>query len=484
MPSFSKPFTPPSSVLIIGSGVFGLATALSLCRRDAFKDCSITVIDRSDPSQPGAYPAPDAASVDTNRIIRADYADPDYAALCDEAQAEWRKQEKPTDLGAQGRYNEVGLLLVADALSSTPTGAQECQDGHKPKLTGMDYVRESWANVTRLASKDPTLAARIKELPNPTAIRDALGTGGSSGDWGYLNLNSGWGNAGASMQWHYEKAQQTGRIKFVAGTVVSLEHNDTTVTGARLSDGTVLSADLVVVAAGAWTGGLVDLSGQAAATGQAVAYIDLTEEEQQKLSKMPVILNLTTGLFIFPPVNCVLKVARHAYGYLNPTIPVHPPLPLRPSSIPSSAPVSLPFTSANDPNLEIPAEGAADLRRALREMIPWPDLRDRPFTKTRICWYSDTPTGDFIVDYHPYWKGLFVATGDSGHAFKFLPVIGEKVADCIMGQCPPQFKEKWAWKIKDESQIMPALSVVTEDGSRGGVAGLILVEELAKSTTA
>src|SRR5689334_22504431 len=95
-------FSPPSSILIIGSGVFGLSTALALASRDVFAQSSITVIDRSDPSQPGAFPSPDAASVDTSRIIRADYADPAYAALGDEAQVQWRKQERPTAPGAQG----------------------------------------------------------------------------------------------------------------------------------------------------------------------------------------------------------------------------------------------------------------------------------------------------------------------------------------------------------------------------------------------
>jgi len=30
------------------------------------------------------------------------------------------------------------------------------------------------------------------------------------------------------------------------------------------------------------------------------------------------------------------------------------------------------------------------------------------------------PTGDFIVSYHPEHEGLFLATGGSGHGFKFF----------------------------------------------------------------
>jgi len=197
-----------------------------------------------------------------------------------------------------------------------------------------------------------------------------------------------------------------------------------------------------------------------------IGYLDITQAEQERLADMPVILNMSSGLFIIPPANQVLKVARHAYGYVNPTLPDTKIL----SSVfstPPRRPISLPFTHLDDPSLSIPLEGADDLRRALREMTPLPGLAERPFAKTRICWYSDTPTGDFLIDYHPHIEGLFVAAGDSGHAFKFMPVIGNKIADCIMQDCPPEFRRKWAWK-------PDTAFVITEDGSRGGIPGLNL----------
>ncbi|KAK5652793.1 hypothetical protein OQA88_9649 [Cercophora sp. LCS_1] len=409
----------------------------------------------------------DAASVDTSRIVRADYADLAYAALGAEAQVQWRKQSNPTDVGAQGRYHESGLLIVADA---APTHRSAGEAVAKSDMTGMDYARSSWVNVLSLASDNPEVASCVRELPDSATIRGRLGTGGTSGSWGYINEGSGWANAEKSMAWLVDQVKLTGRVTFVSGTVNSLLSQGDTVTGAQLSDGRVLSADLVIVAAGAWTGGLVDLEGQATATGQVLGYFDITEEEQQRLGDMPVILNLTTGLFIIPPSDRVLKVARHAYGYLNPT----DLSPLPASNTPRvSKPVSFPLTHLSDPTLSIPQEGTDDLRRALREMIPLPGLAERPFSKTRLCWYSDTPTGDFLIDYHPRYRGLFVATGDSGHAFKFMPVIGDKIADCIMRNCPVEFRGKWDWK--------PAAAfVITRDGSRGGVPGLLLAEELGK----
>ena len=57
-----------------------------------------------------------------------------------------------------------------------------------------------------------------------------------------------------------------------------------------------------------------------------------------------------------------------------------------------------------------------------------------------------TATGDWIIDYHPSYKNLFVATGGSGHAFKFLPILGDKIVDCLLGRCPQELREKWKWK--------------------------------------
>ncbi|CAK7265334.1 hypothetical protein SEPCBS119000_001459 [Sporothrix epigloea] len=482
------PFSPPASVLIIGSGVFGLSTAEALSRRPSFANTTITVVDRGSGSGEGDendFPARDAASIDSSRIIRADYADPAYATLADEAQAFWRGTVKPADrrsdddyIGGGGRYTESGLVVVADA-----SDIQNADGGSgKSKKTGMYYVRESWANVQALAVQDPSLSQKLHELPDAEAIRAVVGTGGTTGDWGYLNAASGWADAAASMAWVLRRVQATGRVRFVRSKVTLLEANDAGAVTVRLDNGQTLTADLTIVATGAWTESLVaadlgekrSLNGTLSATGQVVAYVPLaSDDEHARVAGMPVVLNLSTGLFVIPPAknSRELKVARHAYGYINPIKEAGP---------------STPYTHLDDPKLAIPEEGADDLRRALRQMVPLPGLADRPFARTRICWYTDTPTGDFVVDYHPDLKGLFVATGGSGHAFKFLPVIGDKVVDCIEGQRPKAFAEKWAWRTAttDAEGTPGRTTVVTEDGSRGDRPGRLLWDELAKKEVA
>lgn len=48
-----------------------------------------------------------------------------------------------------------------------------------------------------------------------------------------------------------------------------------------------------------------------------------------------------------------------------------------------------------------------------------------------VCLYTNTPDGDFILDWHPAAPGVFVCSACSGHGFKFAPAIGEAVASVV-----------------------------------------------------
>lgn len=252
--------------------------------------------------------------------------------------------------------------------------------------------------------------------------------------------------------------------------------------GTKLSDSKVLDADLVMVAAGAWSGSLVDLRGRTEATGHAVVYMDITAEEQKALDDFPVVLNLSTGLFIIPPRDQVLKVARHTFGYINP-VKITNALPPSPNDKREPFIASQPYTSRNDRANILSIEASNDLRRALTDILPIRGLENRPWKLARICWYSDTRDGEWLIDYHPGWKGLFVATGDSGHGFKFLPNLGEKILDVIQGQ-GGKLGAKWRWKEMEKDDVGRETNgvykgLITQDGSRGG-RPLVLADELAK----
>ena len=86
------------------------------------------------------------------------------------------------------------------------------------------------------------------------------------------------------------------------------------------------------------------------------------------------------------------------------------------------------------------------------------------------------PDGNWLIDYHPQHPGLFVATGGSGHGFKFFPVIGEKIVDSIDGCLDPELRDLWQWRAQPVEDF-----VGTEDGSRAGTKGMLLDEEISKS---
>lgn len=334
------------------------------------------------------------------------------------------------------------------------------------------YVSSSLANVKTLGSD------KIEVLDCAADIQRACGLEGQGdtgcGITGYVNWSSGWANAEGAMRWLREEVEKLKRVKFVVGKVRKLEidQRSSTVSGAALEDGSTLVADLTILAAGAWSPALIDLRGICKPTGQVLCYMPISAEEEAALSKQPTILNLSNALFMIPPSQGLLKIARHGHGYVNPTTIPHPE-----SSDPKDTiTVSLPYTHVNDPTLSVPAEGQRECRDFLTSIHPSLAVPSRPFTQSKICWYTDTRDGDFLISYHPRYRGLFVATGGSGHAFKFLPIIGDSILECIIGRTPEDFKGKWEW---------PAERVPEEqwagDGSRGGPVGLVLRDEMEKS---
>ncbi|KAK3067831.1 hypothetical protein LTR53_015063 [Teratosphaeriaceae sp. CCFEE 6253] len=454
----APPPSTPSSILILGSGVFGLSTAHALAQRPAFKDTTITLLDRA------PFPAPDAASIDSSRIIRPDYADASYAALMAEAHPHWRGA-----FGAEGRYTEAGLCLV------------QCSADDRGEDAAHYYLVKALENVkTRLGlmvgPRDE--GGQVEPLASAADVARVMRTmGGDCGSSGYVNWTSGWADAEAGMRHLRALVAATGRVAFRTAEVARLHYGPASVEAVELVTGEKLTADLVVLATGAWTPKLLDLRGIASATGQVLAYLDLTPAEQAQLDGNPTLLCETNGMFIIPPRHQVLKVARHAYGYANPTVIPHPELS---ATSGETITVSLPRTKHDDPALRLPAEGEAACREYLAKCIP--SLADRPFLSTRICWYIDTPTGDWVVDYHPTYRNLFVATGGSGHAYKFLPVVGERIVDLVLGaprdELGIELAGKWRWP--RERKGGNGDGHVWTDDWRGGVKGMVLDEELAK----
>ncbi|MFF5987781.1 N-methyl-L-tryptophan oxidase [Prauserella flavalba] len=53
------------------------------------------------------------------------------------------------------------------------------------------------------------------------------------------------------------------------------------------------------------------------------------------------------------------------------------------------------------------------------------------FRRAATCMYTNTPDEHFVIARHPAHDNVVVACGFSGHGFKFVPVVGEVVADLV-----------------------------------------------------
>ncbi|KAN0083408.1 FAD dependent oxidoreductase [Elaphomyces granulatus] len=407
-------------------------------------------------------PNPYGSSVDASRVVRADYAHAAYAKLAAAAVQCWRS----TEWGQEGRYTENGLLFVC------PNNASSAEQ----------YVRMCYENVMRMEDEKE----KVQDLPTRADVEKVLSRYRAETTnniiRGYVNWGSGWSDAEAGVRFARKKLEDTGKVVFKTGNVerilflgesgqrdVDSSRPLREVKGVLLSDGTIINAGLTILATGAWTPQLVDLRGIAQATGQVITYIRITDDEQQRLKDMPTILNFATGVAFMAPRNNLFKVSRSSYGYRNPK-----QLSIPAANVDSREAMEI---SIPEVGLQVPPEGQRACREALKELFPW--LADRPFHKTRICWYTDTfvfpalRKGDFLITHHPDHPNLFLATGGSGHGYKFLPVLGDKIVDAIEGKLEPELQELWKWPnlIENEERIE---FDGTDDGGRSGRKGMIL----------
>jgi sarcosine oxidase len=67
-----------------------------------------------------------------------------------------------------------------------------------------------------------------------------------------------------------------------------------------------------------------------------------------------------------------------------------------------------------------------EMRHRVAELLP--DL-DGPCLHSATCMYSNTPDQHFVIARCPGSANVTVACGFSGHGFKFVPVVGEILAD-------------------------------------------------------
>jgi glycine/D-amino acid oxidase-like deaminating enzyme len=372
-----------STALILGGGVFGLTSALELRSRG----WQVTLLDA------GSIPHPDAASTDINKVIRMDYGtDEQYTAMGELSIQRWREWNARWGVEL---FHEDGFLIMTRG--EMPPGSFEHDSHAFLTARGHQLMR---MDSTLLQQKHPQWKA--ESFPN-----------------GYLNPCGGWGESGRVVARLKQDA--------LAAGVVIREHvpfgqwieERGRINGVKDTLGNEWHADVTVSALGAWTTEhLPWLSDRLWATAQPVFHFRPTNPDEWRAPAFPVwAADIgTTGWYGFPAnAEGIVKVANHGPGRR---------------------------VRASEPRV-MPAGEEARFRAFLRETFP--ALADAPLASTRICLYGDSFDGHFLIDHDPDHPGLVIASGDSGHAFKFTPVLGELIADAVENKPNPWLK-RFLWR--------------------------------------
>jgi glycine/D-amino acid oxidase-like deaminating enzyme len=376
-------------IAIAGAGVFGAAASLELRRRG----WDVVLLD------PDVPPAPRAASTDVSKVVRREYgSDFFYLELATEAIEGWRRwnAEWPEPL-----YHETGLLVLSDS-----------------PLEGSGFTADSWRSLL-VAGYAPErldageLAARFPAWTS-THLRG-----------GFFHREAGWSESGRVVARLVELARAAG-VEVRREAALGLLEDDRGVRGLRGAAGEV-PADHTLLAAGVWTPRLAGLEWGMWPTAHPVFHLRPDDPELFRAERFPVFLSdiAATGWYGFPlhPREGVVKVARHGLG------------------------------RRVDPDVErvVTPDEVAAMRAFLAESLP--ALAGAPLAASRSCLYCDTADGHFWIDRDPAREGLTVASGGSGHGFKFAPVLGGIIADAVEGRGSP-----WLARFRWRREALPFAS--------------------------
>ncbi|HJT80947.1 MAG TPA: FAD-dependent oxidoreductase [Chthoniobacterales bacterium] len=376
-------------VLIVGAGINGVTAAISLKKRGH----EVTLID------PGPLPHWLAASTDISKAVRSTYgSDEDYTELAEQAVKLWRKwnQEFGTEL-----YHQVGMMFVR----------------REPMQPG-DFEHQSFEVANKRGGRLVRLDARAIKERYPA-------WNGIEYQDGVLEMEAGYAESGRTVAVLVHRAKQMG-VKVREGSqFAQLDETGGRVCGALLKDGNVINADTVVMATGAWTPYLLPHTRSFfRATGHAVFHFKPLDPAPFRPECFPVFGAdiSTTGYYGFPlNTEGVVKIANHGPGR---------------------------EMSPDSPERNVTPQEEARVRAFVASTFPM--LTDAPIVYTRICLYCDTHDGHFWIAADPERPGLVIAAGDSGHGFKFAPVLGDIIADVV-----EEKENRWLKKFRWRPEVRP-----------------------------
>ncbi len=366
-------------ILVIGCGGFGSATMSHLARRGL----RVLGIDQFHP------PHDQGSSHGETRVIRKAYFEhPNYVPLLHRAYELW---DELTDRTAHHRrqdehelFNRCGLLLAGPARGEVIAGARESASQQHLQLNTLSH-RECHQRFPMF---------RIPDALDIVFEQDA----------GYLWVER-------CVAAHLQDAFDHGAVLMNGKRVVELSWRPDSVT-VRTSTVECFHAGAAVVTAGAWTAQLLSsYSNLIRVRRKTLFWLPIRKEVWAgphnatiHLFDVPALDNSQQGgqFYGFPSVDGQsIKLAEHTGGDDH----------CEPSTIDRSV-----------------KEAEADrVRRYTQQYLS--GVIDN-VVRSCVCYYAMSPDGHFLIDRLPN-SPVVVASGFSGHGFKFTSVMGEALADLV-----------------------------------------------------
>ncbi|KAI1352597.1 FAD dependent oxidoreductase [Xylaria sp. FL0043] len=443
---------PDSEILIIGSGVFGLSTAMWLARSGYRR---VTVFDMQDTGSNGYDPGAgiESASADINKIIRFSYGgEIEYQRLASQAAEIWndwnreiaslateRREELPEVLrrGEPKLWYKCGFLRMGAGSEFSDFELETLRNMEEEGVRDSQFKSDDGADIERASRTGWIHKLDVCRRQERFGVHKAV-----------LDSSAGFVVAYKACAWAQYLARKAG-VEFILhptkGRVVDIDTGDSEKPSIRTADGVTHEGDLVVVAGGGWTAGLLpEADGLIETTAGSVATIQLPKDradlwERFSPENFPVVtwgMHEGTGndkdIYSFPrDENGVIKI-----GFRKTKWTSYGDVAGKRISVPKAVDVK-------ETNIPIPAlEG-------IKEYISvnLPELKELGLSSTRLCWYTDSIDNSFVVDFVPGRPRVAICSGGSGHGFKFLPILGREVVKILEGKGDQTvYGQMWKWR--------------------------------------